>query len=278
MASSNPTSERIRVTPDQTKDSIRTVDLPLESCAFDPNQPRKYFDEHALEELAASIERHGLLQPITVRRNPRKRGGYVIVAGERRFRAFQSLGREVIPAVVTSGNPEEISLIENLQRENLSPIEEAEALEHLKNKYKYTQEELGRSIGKAHNTVAAVLKLNDLPRKIKKELPTSEVASRSLLIELATIRDRKEQLKFWSEAKEKGLTVRDIRKRKRRTKAERTTTDQKRVVTLGKRFVSELKRLSENEVQVTSGEYEELLDIFEGLGQALEKVAQTESD
>ncbi|WP_261771972.1 ParB/RepB/Spo0J family partition protein [Nitrosococcus oceani] len=100
----------------------------LTNLRENPDQPRKAFDEAALQKLADSIEQHGLIQSITVASDPGNEEGYMVVAGERRFRAFKQLGRETIPAIVTQGNRDEIALIENLQRENLNPLEEAEAL------------------------------------------------------------------------------------------------------------------------------------------------------
>src|SRR4051794_20529552 len=103
------------------------VELSLNLIHLDPNQPRQVVDEQKLEELALSIREHGLLQPITVRLNPQGEG-YIVVAGERRFRAYQLLGRERIEAIITKADEQrayEMALIENLQREDLTPFEEA---------------------------------------------------------------------------------------------------------------------------------------------------------
>jgi ParB family transcriptional regulator, chromosome partitioning protein len=258
----NPLSkdQRVRIAA-QHEPSLRVADVPLTLCRPNPNQPRKVFNPTALEELAASIAEHGLLQPITVKRDPKDKRCFIIVAGERRYRAFQLLGRETIPAVVTSGKADEIALIENLQRESLTPIEEAEALLRLKDKYHYTQEELAKSIGKARTTVTNLLKLNSLPKRIRKECSMSNIANRSFLMELARVDDPKEQLSLWKEAKNRGVTVRQARIKKQ-SKRDQQDSDSQRVLSSGKRFISDLERLSSDEVQLSNERYEELLDIF----------------
>jgi ParB family chromosome partitioning protein len=253
---------RVRIDPGQTKHSLRVVDVSLSNCRLNPNQPRKTFDPVTLQELAASIEQHGLLQPITIKRDPRNKEGFIVIAGERRFRAHEILRRETIPAVVTSGNADEIALIENLQREDLSPLEEAEALERLRKKYNYTQEELAKAVGKARSTVTNLLKLTSLPRKVKKECSTSNIATRSFLIELSKLDDSKKQLAFWNEAKERGVTVREARARKKLAGGRRTPSETQRTLTIGKRFVGELERLVADDEPFEVERYDELLDLF----------------
>jgi ParB family transcriptional regulator, chromosome partitioning protein len=258
---SKTTSARVRILPGETKHSLRVIDVPLSSCRRNPDQPRQTFDKAGIRELADSIERHGLLQPITVKRDPKNKQGFVVVAGERRFRAFELLGRETIPAVVTSGNADEIALIENLQREDLHPIEEAQALEKLKDKYGYTQEEVGKAVGKDRTTITHLLKLNDLPRKIKEESVTSHVVSKSLLIELSKVADPKKQLSLWKDIKERGVTVRQARAKKQ-DKEQRQVSESQRTLTSGKRFVADLERLASEEVVFDRDKYEELLMVY----------------
>jgi ParB family transcriptional regulator, chromosome partitioning protein len=254
-------SRRTRIASGQSEHSMRVIAVPLTSCRPNPNQPRKVFNPTALKELADSIIEHGLLQPITVKRDPKNKQGFIIVAGERRYRAFEILGRETIPAIITSGKADEIALIENLQRESLTPIEEAEALLRLKEKYNYTQDELAKSMGKARTTVTNLLKLNNLPKRIRKECSMSNIANRSFLIELARVDDPKQQLALWQEAKERGVTVRQARIKKQSKKAQQAS-DSQRILSSGKRFISELERLASSEVYVSNEHYEELLDIF----------------
>jgi ParB family transcriptional regulator, chromosome partitioning protein len=254
-------SQRVRIASGQTKDSVRVVDVLLTSCRPNPNQPRKVFNPTALKELADSITEHGLLQPITVKRDSKNKQGFIIVAGERRYRAFELLELETIPAIITSGKADEIALIENLQREALTPMEEAEALLRLKEKYSYTQEELAKSIGKARTTVTNLLKLNTLPKRIRQECSMSNIANRSFLMELSRIGDSKRQLILWKEAKERGVTVRQARIKKQ-SPEEQTTSDSQRVLSAGKRFISELERLADTETPLDKERYEELLEVF----------------
>jgi ParB family chromosome partitioning protein len=175
------------------------------------DQPRQRIDQDSLQELAASIERHGLIQPVTVKRQE-GREGYVLVAGERRYRAHELLGREDILAVVTSGDPEEISLIENVQREDLHPLEEAMAYARMMELHAWTQEQLAEMVGKARPTITNVLKLNSLPETIRADCAARRDVSKSLLFEIARCRDPKEQLRLWEQVRGGG-TVRAARAR-----------------------------------------------------------------
>jgi ParB family chromosome partitioning protein len=145
----------------------------------DPNQPRQFFDETALNELAESIRQKGVLQPVIIRKD--SEDIIWLVAGERRWRAAQLAGLEKIPAIITTGNPAEISLIENIQRENLKPIEEAEAYARMIQESDYTHEKLSQVIGKARSTITETLSLNKLPDDIKEEIRNSEHPKRLLL-------------------------------------------------------------------------------------------------
>ena len=255
-------TQTIRIRVSEKNTSIKVRDIPLELLSSDPNQPRKTFNEASIRELANSIQKYGLLQPITVRQDARNRGHYLVVAGERRFRAFKLLEHETISAVVTTGDADEIALIENLQREDLNPFEEAAALIRLKRKHGYTLGELGQSVGKAESTVSNLLKIIDLPRKIRTDLSTSKVVGRSFLIEIARLNDRKLQLSLWEEAKQGTLTVRDLRQMKRKSSNQDTDTASKRILSLGKRFVTELNNLAENGMELDDEGYEELLEIY----------------
>jgi ParB family chromosome partitioning protein len=175
------------------------------------DQPRQRIDQDSLQELAASIERHGLIQPVTVKRQE-GREGYVLVAGERRYRAHELLGREDILAVVTSGDPEEISLIENVQREDLHPLEEAMAYARMMELHAWTQEQLAEMVGKARPTITNVLKLNSLPETIRADCAARRDVSKSLLFEIARCRDPEEQLRLWEQVRGGG-TVRAARAR-----------------------------------------------------------------
>ncbi len=154
------------------KNEIKISDIV--PCSF---QPRTEFDRDALESLAQSIKEKGVLQPLLVRK---KNDKYEIIAGERRWRAAQLAGLEKVPAIVkdlSDSETLEIALIENLQRENLSAIEEAEGLNRLMNEYEYTQEVIGKVIGKSRSYIANTLRLLGLPEEIKQLVKENKLSA-----------------------------------------------------------------------------------------------------
>lgn len=197
--------------------------LPLDSIAPDPTQPRKYFDEDKLNELAESIKSKGVLQPIIVRKNPSEESGseFLIIAGERRFRASKLAGLDLIPAIFTEGDPEEIALIENLQRDDLKPLEEAEGYKRIMESHGYTQEQLSAVVGKTRSTIAEVLTLNRLPENIKEDCLNTDV-SKTALLEIAKRKDPEEALFLYNKVKNENFTVARI-KQLTRPKPERKT-------------------------------------------------------
>lgn len=174
-----------------------------------PNQPRKNFDKDALAELAKSISQHGVIQPIIV---APKGGRYEIIAGERRYRATQQAGLGKIPAIVRDYNDmerKEIALIENLQREDLNPIEEAMAYKTLMGQYSLTQEELANKLGKGRPTVANSLRLLHLAPAVQEMLVSGRLTAghaRALVI----IKDPAVQVSYAMAAKDKQLSVRQL--------------------------------------------------------------------
>ena len=151
-----------------TEDMVATNTLPISEIIPNKEQPRKTFDETALSELAESIKQHGVLQPLLVR--PLTDGGYQLVAGERRWRASRMAGLREVPVVVkelTDTETMEIAIIENLQREDLNPIEEAEGLQALIDKCGFTQEEIAASVGKSRPAIANSLRLLRLPENVR---------------------------------------------------------------------------------------------------------------
>ncbi len=151
-----------------TEDMVATNTLPISEITPNKDQPRKTFDEAALDELAESIKQHGVLQPLLVR--PLPNGGYQLVAGERRWRASRRAGLREVPVVVkelTDTETMEIAIIENLQREDLNPIEEAEGLQALIDKCGFTQEEVASSVGKSRPAIANSLRLLRLPEEVR---------------------------------------------------------------------------------------------------------------
>lgn len=158
--------------------------IALSDLRTDPNQPRKYMDTTALEELTASIREHGVLVPIIFRQNTTD-GVLNVVAGERRFAAAQTVGLTVIPAIFVDGNTSEIALVENLLRQDLTAVEEAEALQRLKEEQKYTDEQLSGVMGKARTTISDIILINRIPIDIRNECRGDRNISKNFLIEIA---------------------------------------------------------------------------------------------
>ena len=145
----------------------RIETMPLREIEPDPGQPRKTFDDETLAELSASIAEHGLLQPIAVR--PKPSGGYLIVAGERRWRASRMAGLTEVPVIVKDVTDEqamELALVENLQREDLDPVEEAAGIRELMTRCDLTQEQAARKLGKSRSALANSLRLLSLPETV----------------------------------------------------------------------------------------------------------------
>lgn len=159
-------------------DMVATNTLPINEIVPNKDQPRKTFDEGALNELADSIVQHGVLQPLLVR--PMPNGGYQLVAGERRWRASRKAGLKEVPVVIkelSDIETMEIAIIENLQREDLNPIEEAEGLQALIDRCGFTQEEVATSVGKSRPAIANALRLLKLPEEVRQMTKNGEISA-----------------------------------------------------------------------------------------------------
>ena len=142
------------------------VEVPIEEITRGTYQPRRHFDDEALQELADSISAQGLIQPIILRK---RAGGYELIAGERRWRAAKLIGLDVIPAIVremTDGAVAAVTLIENIQREDLNPLEEAEALQRLKTEFKMTHQDVADAVGRSRAAVTNLIRLLDLDSRV----------------------------------------------------------------------------------------------------------------
>lgn len=184
--------------------SIRIADI-----RPNPYQPRKVFNEEGINELAASIKEHGVFQPIIVRKAI---GGYELIAGERRLRASKTAGKEDIPAIVVDFDDRqmmEISLLENIQREDLNPIEEAEAYDNLLHKLGYTQDELAQRIGKSRPYITNMLRLLKLPSAIREKLIEGKLSNGHARTLLA-IENEDEAVALAQRAIKEKLSVREL--------------------------------------------------------------------
>lgn len=199
-----PQADEIRdlITPDKRVGKL----VPIDEIYPNPNQPRKYFDEAALNELAESIRQHGLINPITVNDDG------VILAGERRYRACLRLGIKEVPVVRMNGSFE-ISLVENLQRQDLHPLEEAQGYQLLVDAG-YTHEQIAERIGKDRSVVTHSLRLLDLPPEIQAECVTSHIVSKDQLLQVLSGDTEAQQWTIW-QAIRSGKSARALRRERR---------------------------------------------------------------
>jgi ParB family chromosome partitioning protein len=192
--------------------------IPLAHMQADPNQPRKYMDPQALQDLADSIAQHGVLTPILFRvaqpapavasdaqaeQSQPSAPVLYIVAGERRCEAAKMAGLAEVPAILVEGKHGEIALVENLLRQDLTAVEEAEALDRLMKEESYTQEQLGVIIGKARTTVGDILALTRLPQEIRDECRGNTAVTRKTLIAIARKKQARGMVTAWNKVKEK---------------------------------------------------------------------------
>jgi len=197
--------------PDTPKARSGLAEIPLDLLHPNPEQPRRHFDRTALAELAESIARHGVLQPLLVSEDGAN--GYVVIAGERRWRAAQAAGLKTVPAVIRErlGARDELALalVENLQRRDLSPLEEARAFEHLRSEHGLSQAEIADQVGMDRSTVANSLRLLRLPEEIQELVETGRLSAghgRALL----ALPDDESRLEWARRGVAEGLSVREL--------------------------------------------------------------------
>ena len=193
---------------DVQKDEV--IQVPLNELRPNPYQPRKTFDEISLQELANSIGQSGVFQPIIIRRSAVK--GYEIIAGERRFRASKLAKKETIPAIIRAFDEEammQVAVLENLQREDLNPLEEAEAYDMLMKNLKLTQAEVAERLGKSRPYIANYLRLLALP-KLVKEMVQDERLSMGQARTLLGLKKKDQMLKLANRCVKENLTVRQL--------------------------------------------------------------------
>jgi ParB family transcriptional regulator, chromosome partitioning protein len=179
--------------------------VPVDAIVQNPDQPRQQFDPAALDDLTASINQHGILQPLVVRATD---SGYELIAGERRWRAAQRAGLREVPVVIrtaTGGERLELALIENLQRADLDALEEAEAFRRLADEYGLTQDDIARQVGKSRSSVANALRLLSLPGPVKEMLRSGTLSAGHARAVLA-VSGEAAQLAFAREVVERGLS------------------------------------------------------------------------
>ena len=195
--------------------------IPVDLLRSNPDQARQHFGNSSLEDLSASIKEKGVLQPVLACKDPEGEG-FILIAGERRWRAAKAAGLAEIPALIRKDQDAlEVALIENVQRENLNPLEEAEALLKLKSTKGFTDQELARTIGKSRTSVTEILSLNQLPEPIRAQCRTFNTWSKSQLLQLVRADSPEKIDTLWKVLKGGPRTVRDLRRHMARSTTSR---------------------------------------------------------
>ena len=195
-----------------TSDSSGSVDIKISDIEPNRDQPRQQFEQEALTELAQSISTHGVLSPLLVR--PINTGGYQLVAGERRWRAARMAGLSEVPVIIrelSDVETMEIALIENLQRENLNPVEEAFGYKKLMDEFGFTQEELSKRVNKSRSSIANSVRLLNLPSQVIKQLENGKLSTGHAKV-LLGVDDDKLKIQLAEEIAAKGYSVRETEK------------------------------------------------------------------
>jgi len=267
---------------DRTEESARVPEkerimkLDLESILPNRNQPRSRFKDDTLEELAESIREFGVLQPIIVRKilNEEK---YEIIAGERRFRASQKIGLSAIPAMIVEDVDDtsslEMALIENIHRDNLSPMEQAYCYKQLIDEFNITHQQMSKRIGKSRASITNTLRLLTLPLEVQKLLDGDNITeghARAIL----GIDGMEEQIKLAKQAAEKGLSVREVENLVEKHKQREGTAPRRNPLQFSKipRISEQLTEYLDSPVKITMGSKKGKIDIEFGTIKDLERI------
>jgi len=255
---------------------------PLDEIFPSTNQPRKTMDKTAIKELAQSIEESGLLQPLVVRPHPKGKKGYELIAGERRWRAAKIAGLDSVPVIVKEVDDREalaLSLVENLQRENLNPIEEADAYHLLLTDFSFTQDEVAKKVGKNRSTVANILRLLKLPEEVKKQVRSgklSEGHARAIL-SVESLSTMKELAKI---IVDKELSVREAEDLARNWADRKTRKKSGKVVSSGqgdpfiRDLENNLKRLLGTKVKIIHKKNRGKIEIYYYSNEEMERIIE----
>lgn len=257
------------------EESVMTVDV--EELRANPYQPRKYFGEESLAELTESIREHGIVQPLIVRKTIK---GYEIVAGERRFRAAIRANLETVPVVVKEFNDKqvmEIALIENLQREDLNPIEVANAYQKLMDEFSMTQEELAARVGKSRPHITNFLRLLQLPSTLREDVSRGTLSmghARALL----AVKNDEQQMKLAKKAKDENASVRQLEEWINNLNRGKATHKKRRKAGVSdltfKRYEEELRKTLGTAVRIQQGRRKGKIEIEYFSRRDLERLVQ----
>jgi ParB family transcriptional regulator, chromosome partitioning protein len=259
--------------PDHAAGEATLIDLPVEVIDPNPRQPRKDFDNKSLDELAESFKRSGILHPVVVRRRGPDR--YELIVGERRWRAAQRAGLRTIPAMVrevSDAESLELALVENLLREDLNPIEEAEAYQRLLAEFGWSQEEVAERIGKDRSTVANCLRLLRLPEQIQGDLRTGRLTmghARALLALSSTA----EQMKLRDEILAHSWSVRATEEGVQRRRGVRGPRSPRRSADL-MAIEDGLRRSLATRVRIVGGEHRGRIEVVYATREELDRLVE----
>ena len=253
-----------------TKEEI--IEINIAELRANPYQPRKIFNDEALNDLAESIKEHGVFQPIIVKKSIK---GYEIIAGERRVRASKLAGLEKIPAIIRNLNDEqmmEIALLENLQRENLSAIEEAIAYKSMIEKLSLTQEELSKKVGKSRSHITNILGLLRLPKEVQKMVANNQISMGHARV-LSKLEDDEKIIEMAKQIIERKIPVRELEQqaetKEKKVKIERHTktvnNDYKYVEELLREKLDTKVRIKDKKIEITFTNVADLNRILEVL-------------
>ena len=236
-------------------------------------QPRKIFDDVKLTELVNSIREKGVVQPIIVHKSD---SGYELIAGERRWRAAQKAGLNKIPAIIKEVSSEEsleLALIENIQRENLNPIEEARAYHRLSDEFYQTQDDIAKKVGKDRSSVANFLRLLKLPKEIQDSISNEELTmghARALL----SLDSAKEQISLKDRIVKRKMSVRDVESYVNKSRETKKESSKKRVDIFKDRLEGELQRFFGTEVRILKGRNKGKVEITFYTDEDLERIIE----
>lgn len=268
--SENLDIEQLERTIIETTNKDEIIDVRLDELRTNPYQPRQIFDEEALQELASSIKEHGVFQPIIVKKSIK---GYEIIAGERRVRASKIAGNTTIPAIVrdfTDQQMMEIALLENLQRENLTAIEEAAAYKSLLEHLNLTQEELSKKVGKSRSHITNLIGLLRLPEDIQQLVNTSKISMGHARI-LSKLDDERQIRTIANKIIEENISVRDIEtmtsveqfERKNKIKKEQPTNEFKYIEGILRDKLDTKVKINEKKIEISYTNVADLNRILE---------------
>lgn len=228
-----------RIYETSTKEEI--IEVPISELRPNPYQPRTNFDQEKLTELAQSIKEHGVIQPVILKKSIK---GYEIIAGERRTRACKMLGLETIPAIIrqfTDQQMAEISILENIQRENLNPIEEAKAYKKMLENSELTHESLGQKIGKSRSYITNTLGLLNLPAEVQDLVISGKISMGHAKV-LSKLESKEEMLEIASKIDEEKLPVREVENIVENNKVEKRVKIERKEMPNEYKYVEDLLR------------------------------------